>query len=158
MHRLSNWFLNRVTTISLWFENAKALSVPVAWIRPGGTLTDNCDAFSWRCATHAKLWAPLHVSRSQCLGTVIIIECHLLSTHREASTQKLCATSHRGQQRYLLRPCPSIGPKWFWTIQIDLNGYKLFWSDSNHFGQVKIRLLWTNLYNLDPTNTNWTYG
>jgi hypothetical protein len=53
-------------------------------------------------------------------------------------------------------PCPSIGPKRFWTIQIVLDGYKLFLSGPNHFGQVQIRLLWTNLYNLDPTKIIWT--
>ena len=48
-------------------------------------------------------------------------------------------------------PGPSIGPKLFWTIQIVLVRSKLFWSGPNHFGQVQIRLSWTNLYNLDPT-------
>ena len=27
-----------------------------------------------------------------------------------------------------LMPCPSLGPKWFWTVQIVLYRYKLFWS------------------------------
>ena len=27
----------------------------------------------------------------------------------------------------------------------------------NHFGQVKIRLLWTTFYNLDQTKMNWTH-
>jgi hypothetical protein len=53
-------------------------------------------------------------------------------------------------------PCPSKGPKLFWTIRIVLDGYKLFWSGPNCFGQVQIRLLWTNLYNLDPTKMMWT--
>ena len=39
-----------------------------------------------------------------------------------------------------LMPSPSIGPKWFWTIQIVLDGYKLFWSGPNCFGQVQIIL------------------
>ena len=47
-------------------------------------------------------------------------------------------------------PCPSIG-------QIILDGYKLFWSGPNHFGQVQIRLFWTNFYNLDLTKMNWTH-
>ena len=47
--------------------------------------------------------------------------------------------------------CPSLGPKWFWTIQIVLDGYKFFWSGPNHF-----RIFWTNFYNLDPTKENWT--
>ena len=33
----------------------------------------------------------------------------------------------------ILMPCPSIGPKWFWTVQIVLFGYKLFWSSPDHF-------------------------
>ena len=40
-------------------------------------------------------------------------------------------------------------------VQIVLNGYKLFWSGPNRFGQVQIRLFWTNFYDLDPTKTNW---
>ena len=35
-------------------------------------------------------------------------------------------------------PCPSIDPKLFWTVQIVLDGCKLFWSGPNHFGQVQI--------------------
>ena len=34
--------------------------------------------------------------------------------------------------------CTSIGPKWFWTNQIVLDGYKLFWLGPNHFGRVQI--------------------
>ena len=62
-----------------------------------------------------------------------------------------------------------MGPKLFWTIQIVLDGYKLFWSGPNRFGQVRIRLLqagllWTDFYNMDQsdqndldlTKTNWT--
>ena len=52
--------------------------------------------------------------------------------------------------------CPSLGPKSFWTVQIVLDGYKLFWSGPNHFGQVQIRLLWTNFYNLDLSKMIWT--
>jgi hypothetical protein len=75
-----------------------------------------------------------------------------------------------------LMPHPSIGPKWFWNIQIVLNSYKLFWSDPNCFGQVQIILvrfkldfyglvfkIWTqpkwsgpDQIKLDPTKTNWT--
>ena len=36
--------------------------------------------------------------------------------------------------------CPSIGPKWFWTVQIVLDGYKLFWSGPIRFGQAQIIL------------------
>ena len=45
-------------------------------------------------------------------------------------------------------------PKWFWTTQIALDIYKLFWSGLNHFDQVQIRLFWTNFYNLDLTKMN----
>ena len=53
-------------------------------------------------------------------------------------------------------PCPSIGPKWFWTAQIVFVGYKSFWSGTNHFGQVQIRLFWTNFHNLDLCKIIWT--
>ena len=46
-------------------------------------------------------------------------------------------------------PCPSIGPKWFLTFKIVLVGSILLWSGPYHFGQVQIRLFWTNFYNLD---------
>ena len=37
-----------------------------------------------------------------------------------------------------LMPCPSIGPKLFWTNQIVSDKYKLLWLGPNHFGQVQI--------------------
>ena len=33
----------------------------------------------------------------------------------------------------ILMPCPFIGPKWFWTVQIVLVGSKLFWSGPHYF-------------------------
>ena len=42
-------------------------------------------------------------------------------------------------------------PNCFGQIQIVLVMPKSFWSDLNHFGQVQIRLFWTNFYDLDPT-------
>ena len=56
-----------------------------------------------------------------------------------------------------LMPCPSMGPKWFWTVQIVFFGSKSFWSDPNHFGQVLIRFFWTNFYNLDLSKMIWTW-
>ena len=53
-------------------------------------------------------------------------------------------------------PCPSIGPKWFWTAQIVFVGYKSFWSGTNYFGQVQIRLFWTIFHNLDLCKIIWT--
>ena len=68
-----------------------------------------------------------------------------------------------GNFHYIVRllSCPSMGPKLFWTIQIVLDGYKLFWSGPNRFGQVQIRLLqagllWTDFYNMDLTKMIWT--
>jgi hypothetical protein len=66
-----------------------------------------------------------------------------------------------------LLPCPSIGPKWFWTVQIVLDLSKLFWSCPNRFGRVQIilvrykldfsglffLLLGTVPNDLDPTKT-----
>ena len=51
-------------------------------------------------------------------------------------------------------PCPSIIPKWFWTVL--LVGYKLFWSGPNNFGQVQIRFFWPIFYILDLPIMIWT--
>ena len=48
-----------------------------------------------------------------------------------------------------------MGPKLFWTDQIVLDNYNLFLSGLNHFGQVQIRLFWTNFYNLDLSKMIW---
>ena len=53
-------------------------------------------------------------------------------------------------------PCPSIGPKLFWTVQIVLVGSKSFWLGPNHFGQVQIKFFWTTFYNLDLSKIIWT--
>ena len=39
-----------------------------------------------------------------------------------------------------LLPCLSMGPKWFWTVQIILVEYQLFWTGPIRFGLVKIIL------------------
>jgi hypothetical protein len=52
-------------------------------------------------------------------------------------------------------PCPSIGPKLFWTVQIVLDWYKLLWLGPNYFGQVQIKLLCTDFYNLDLSKMIW---
>ena len=39
-----------------------------------------------------------------------------------------------------LMPCPSMGQKLFWTVQIILVEYQLFWSGPIRFGQVQIIL------------------
>ena len=52
-----------------------------------------------------------------------------------------------------LMPCPSIGPKLSWTVQIVL---ARFWLGPNPFGQVQIWFFWTNSYNLDLSKMIWT--
>ena len=52
-------------------------------------------------------------------------------------------------------PCPSIGTKWFWTVQIILVGSKLLWSGPHNLGQVEIRLFWANFYSLDLSKMIW---
>ena len=42
-------------------------------------------------------------------------------------------------------------------ITIFLVGYKSFWLGPNHFGQVQIRLFWTNFYNLNLPKMIWTW-
>ena len=37
-------------------------------------------------------------------------------------------------------PCPSMGPKLFWTVQIILVEYQSFWTDPIRFGQAQIIL------------------
>jgi hypothetical protein len=47
-------------------------------------------------------------------------------------------------------------PNCFGQVQIVLVESKSFWLGLHHFGQVEIRLFWTNFYNLDLTKMNWT--
>ena len=54
-------------------------------------------------------------------------------------------------------PCPFIGQKWFWTIQIVLVGKKMFWLGPNNLEQVQIRLFGTNFYYLDLSKMIWTW-
>ena len=67
-------------------------------------------------------------------------------------------------------PCPSMGPKWFWTVQIILVEFQLFWMCPICFGwdqiilaRFKKSLIWTwpkwfgpDQNKLDLTETNWT--
>ena len=55
-------------------------------------------------------------------------------------------------------PCPSTSPKWFGTVQIVLDGYQLFWSGQNDFGQVQIRFFLIKFYNLDLSKMIWTWS
>jgi hypothetical protein len=77
--------------------------------------------------------------------------------------------------KLILMPYLSIGPKWFWTVQIVLVRSKSFWLVPNHFGRVQIILVRFKLYfyllffiiwtcpkwfepdqnDLNPTKTNW---
>jgi hypothetical protein len=61
-------------------------------------------------------------------------------------------------------PCPSIGPKLFWTVQNVLDGYTSFLLGPNcfdlgpiNFDLAQVRLFWTHIYDLDLTKMNWTY-
>ena len=47
-------------------------------------------------------------------------------------------------------------PNYFGRVPIVLVMSKSFWLGPNHFGQVHIRLLWTNFYNLDLYKMIWT--
>ena len=47
-------------------------------------------------------------------------------------------------------------PNRFGQIQTVLVGSKLFWSGPNYFGQVLIRFLFTNFYNLDLSKMIWS--
>ena len=77
---------------------------------------------------------------------------------------------------FSLMPCPSIGSKLFWTVQIILVEYQSFWTGSIYIGWVKIildrpkfwKLVWKNLIwtwqnwygpkqnNFDSTKIIWT--
>ena len=59
--------------------------------------------------------------------------------------------------------CPSIGTKWFWTVQIVLVGSRSFWSGQNRFGRVRFKfsglifIICTCPKWFGPlTKTNWT--
>ena len=47
-------------------------------------------------------------------------------------------TCCQGKIIIILIPCPFIAPKWFWTIQIFLDGYKI--CTTNWFGRVQFVL------------------
>ena len=56
--------------------------------------------------------------------------------------------------------CPSMGPKWFWTVQIIFVEYQLFWTDPIHFGQVQIilnmiQMIWTLPKWIGLIQNNW---
>ena len=54
-------------------------------------------------------------------------------------------------------PCPILDrPNQFGRVPIVLDRSNVFWLGPNHFGQVKIRLFWTNFYNLDLPKMIWT--
>ena len=55
-----------------------------------------------------------------------------------------------------LMPCPSMGPKWFWTVQIILVEYKLFGTNPICYGRVQIILNRSKLLKLVQKNIIWT--
>ena len=66
---------------------------------------------------------------------------------RQMGRNKITVSSKDPTKR--LMSCPSKGSKRFWTVQVILDGSKKFWLGPNHFGQIQIRLFWTNFYDLD---------
>ena len=61
---------------------------------------------------------------------------HSVAADRHHETQNTACASlisvwEMAQNEFILMPCPSIGPKLFWTIQIVLDGYKLLWLGVN---------------------------
>ena len=53
-----------------------------------------------------------------------------------------------------LMPCPSMGPKLFWTNQIILVEYQLFWTGPICFGRVQIILDRSKLQKNSPEKSN----
>ena len=53
-------------------------------------------------------------------------------------------------------PCPSMGPKLFWTVQIILVGYQTFWMGPIHFNQVQIKQISPEKSDLNLTKIVWT--
>ena len=48
-----------------------------------------------------------------------------------------------------------VGPKWFWSDQIDLDLTIMIWSRPKWFGQVKMWFILVENHNLDLTNSFW---
>ena len=90
------------------------------------------------------------VYRLDCITSVRQIACNYYLSYCQGFEKKSNALSFYMSKMILDHP------KCFGRLQIVFVRSKPFWSGPNHFGQVQIRLLWTNLYNLDPTKTNWT--
>ena len=59
-------------------------------------------------------------------------------------------------RKYILMPCPSMGPKWFWTIQIILVEYQLFWRVQIILEISKLIKLVLKKSNLNLTKMIWT--
>ena len=82
------------------------------------------------------------------------LQCMLISSGKSVIKDKLvCWLEFRTPIPWtlapFLMPCPSIapiGPKLTWTIQIVLDGNKLFWSGPYYSGRVQIILFWFKLY------------
>jgi hypothetical protein len=53
-------------------------------------------------------------------------------------------------------PCPSLGPKLFWTVQIILVEYQSFWTCPIRFKQVQIKKICPEKSDLNLTKMIWT--
>ena len=57
----------------------------------------------------------------------------------------------------LIALMPSMGPKWFWTVQIILVEYQSFWAGSIHFGWIQIILGRSKSKKLVQKSLIWTW-
>ena len=73
------------------------------------------------------------------------------------SYPNLISHSKCGTVHSWFMPCPSLGPKRFWTVQIVLDRHKSFWLGPNHFGQVQIILVRFKLDFYGLILTIWTF-
>ena len=117
------FFYNVVVSWALWYLVVSLMSILV----PGSRL-------EWAYCDHP------YNNRTTCNHTTTSVE-EYWSRNVLAHSDHDWTNYVSSISLYFLMPCPSIGPKLFWTIQTVFDGYKLFWSGPNHFGQVQIILV-----------------
>ena len=62
----------------------------------------------------------------------------LIDIWQEKEPQCWLQSNKTRGQREILMPCPCMGPNRFWTLQIILVDYELFWTGPICFGRVQI--------------------
>ena len=93
---------------------------------------------------------------------IIFVPIYITSAKQLLSLQLDFHTATRNKEILnhkvnFLMPCPSIGPKLFWIVQIILDRYKSFWLGPNHFGRIQIIFV---MFKLDFSGLFfiiWTY-